>query len=67
MYKEYRDENNNLTSTIIRLSDNACIPKEPTNIDYQEYLDWVAASNTPEPDDMAASNTPEPADSIPNQ
>ena len=32
-----------------RLADSAFIPAEPTNPDYQEYLDWVAAGNTPEP------------------
>lgn len=37
------------TTSILRLADNAFIPAEPTNIDYQEYLDWVAAGNTPEP------------------
>ena len=24
------------------------IPKKPANRDYQEYLEWVAAGNTPE-------------------
>tara|TARA_R100001082_G_C4252416_1_gene112014 strand:+ start:258 stop:455 length:198 start_codon:yes stop_codon:yes gene_type:complete len=24
------------------------IPKDPANTDYQEYLEWVAAGNTPE-------------------
>ena len=37
------------STNILRLADNACIPAEPANIDYQEYLDWVAAGNTPEP------------------
>lgn len=36
---------------IIRVVDNACIPFEPTNIDYQEYLDWLAEGNTPLPAD----------------
>ena len=36
---------------IIRLADNACIPFEPTSIDYQEYLDWLAEGNTPLPVD----------------
>jgi len=36
---------------IKRLSDNAFIPFEPTSIDYQEYLDWLADGNTPLPAD----------------
>jgi len=34
---------------IIRIADGACIPFEPTSIDYQEYLDWLAEGNTPLP------------------
>lgn len=37
------------STTIIRLADNAIIPAELTNIDYQEYLDWVAQGNEPLP------------------
>lgn len=36
-------------NTIQRLSDNAFIPTDPLNRDYQEYLDWVAQGNEPEP------------------
>ena len=34
---------------IIRKSDNASIPKDENNIDYQEYLAWVAEGNTADP------------------
>lgn len=36
---------------IFRLSDNAFIPFDPANTDYQEYLKWCEAGNTPEPAD----------------
>ena len=35
--------------TIKRLSDDAFIPPDPANTDYQAYLEWVEAGNTPEP------------------
>jgi hypothetical protein len=34
---------------IMRISDNACIPFDPANTDYQAYLKWVAEGNTPLP------------------
>lgn len=39
------------TETIIRLSDNASIPSDERNTDYQAYLTWVAEGNTPKPAD----------------
>ena len=36
---------------IKRLADNAFIPFDPANTDYQEYLKWLEAGNTPEPAD----------------
>ena len=32
-----------------RLADNAFIPFDPDNTDYQKYLEWVAEGNTPDP------------------
>jgi hypothetical protein len=34
--------------TLLR-SDGTSIPFDPDNTDYQRYLEWVAAGNTPEP------------------
>ncbi len=36
------------TSQILRTTDNAIIPFDPDNMDYQAYLAWVADGNTPE-------------------
>jgi hypothetical protein len=34
---------------VVRTSDNASIPFDPDNTDYQQYLQWLEQGNTPEP------------------
>lgn len=51
MYKEIRDYVINKVTIIHRLSDDAFIPTNPNNSDYQAYLAWLAEGNTPLPPD----------------
>ena len=51
MYKLIKDPIGNATNTVQRLSDNACIPFDIANTDYQDYLKWVSEGNTPLPAD----------------
>ena len=39
------------STSIIRIEDNACIPNDPLNTDYAQYLLWLEEGNTPEPAD----------------
>lgn len=45
MYKLHNDH------IILRIEDGAFIPSDERNIDYQDYLLWIAEGNTPEPAD----------------
>ena len=40
------------STSILRLTDNASIPADPANTDYQAYLTWLGEGNTPEPSDL---------------
>ena len=37
------------TESILRTTDGACIPADPSNSDYAAYLRWLDAGNTPAP------------------
>ena len=41
-------------NVVIRLADNATIPFDLENTDYQAYLAWVEAGGVPTPADEAA-------------
>ena len=48
-YKKVKDfDGVDSTTMILRKEDHAFIPFDEANIDYQEYLAWVAEGNTAE-------------------
>ena len=54
MYKLHNmnDTNGNpVLVNVIRIFDNAYIPFDPDNTDYQAYLKWLAEGNEPLPAD----------------
>lgn len=48
MYKLIKNTLTNEVNMVQRLSDNAFIPFDPDNTDYQAYLAWIAEGNEPE-------------------
>jgi len=52
MYKILTDSSGDIVpetvQCILRIEDNAFIPMNKSNKDYQEYLEWLAEGNTPE-------------------
>ena len=52
MYKQIKTLSGDVNQKMIqRLSDNAFIPFDPANTDYQQYLAWLEAGNTVLPAD----------------
>jgi hypothetical protein len=51
MYKNVNNPLGGESDVVQRLSDNAFIPFDPANTDYQAYLAWLAEGNTPLPAD----------------
>ena len=50
MYKQTKNFDGSVsTNQILRTADNAFIPFDPANTDYQEYLKWLEEGNQPEP------------------
>lgn len=50
-YKTIPNLNPDEIQVVLRTADNASIPFDPANTDYQAYLKWVAEGNTPLPAD----------------
>ena len=51
MHKLIKDNITKQINIVCRLEDNAFIPFDPDNTDYQAYLKWVSEGNTPLPAD----------------
>ena len=51
MYKLIKNPMTGIVDLVLRIEDHTCIPMVETNLDYQVYLKWLDAGNTPLPAD----------------
>ena len=51
MYKLIKSSLSNQVNSVLRLSDSACIPFDPANTDYQQYLKFLEEGGQPLPAD----------------
>ena len=58
MYKLLPKTETGNPTCLLRLSDKAFIPFDPNNTDYQAYLKWLDAGNTPEAADVITDAAP---------
>jgi len=49
------------SDSIIRTADGACIPADPANRDYAEYLQWVEDGGVPDPYVPPETPPPQPS------
>ena len=54
MYKLFNSPFNQEPAMVMHIESSTFIPFDPANVDYQEYLRWLAEGNTPEPADPVA-------------
>lgn len=52
-YQQLTDPSGDIIGNVFRRADNAYIPDDPANRDYQEYLTWLDEGNTPDPPQAA--------------
>jgi len=51
MYKQFFSPTSKKVESVIRITDGACIPFDPANMDFVEYQKWLSLGNTPLPAD----------------